>query len=362
MLQPAILSLLAALAILPSLAQDKPMSIEQAAGFVKLALAGIDREYPNKTGHVTTGPEDLKTPRGMHPVFYGHFDWHSSVHGHWTLVRLIKLFPDAPFAAGARKVLDGRFTKEALEGEAAYFRTKENKSFERMYGWAWALRLGMELRTWDDPDAKRWAANYAVLEKEITGLAKGYLPKLDWPIRCGFHPESAFPLAQMLDYARATGDADFERLLLDKSRAFYGKDRSYPVSYEPSGNDFFSPGLNVADLMRRVLSAEEFSKWLGDYFPKLAQGEAGNLLTPVTVSDPTDGHLIHLAGLNLNRAWTMRGVASVLPEGDPRKKVLLDAAAKHADAGLSMVVTGHYEGEHWLGSFATYLVSGVGIN
>ena len=337
------------------------MTTEQAAGFVKLALAGIDREYPNKTGHVTTGPEDLKTPRGMHPVFYGHFDWHSSVHGHWTLVRLIKLFPDAPFAAEARKVLDGRFTKEALEGEAAYFLTKENKSFERMYGWAWALRLGMELRTWDDPDAKRWAGHYAVLEKEITGLAKGYLPKLDWPIRCGFHPESAFPLGQMLDYARAIEDTDFERLLLEKSRGFYGNDRDYPVSYEPSGNDFFSPGLNVADLMRRVLPAEEFSKWLGEYFPKLAQGEAGNLLTPVTVSDPSDGHLIHLAGLNLNRAWTMRGVASALPEGDPRKKVLLDAAAKHADAGLAMVVTGHYEGEHWLGSFATYLVSGVGI-
>lgn len=336
------------------------MTTEQAAGLVKLALAGIDREYPNKTSHVTIGPDDLKTPRGMHPVFYGHFDWHSSVHGHWTLVRLIKLFPDAPFAAEARKVLDSRFTKEALEGEAAYFRSKENKSFERMYGWAWALRLAMELRGWDDPDAKRWAANYAVLEKEIGGLAKEYLPKLDWPIRCGFHPESSFALAQMLDYARATGDADFERLLVEKSRAFYGKDRDYPVSYEPSGNDFFSPGLNVADLMRRVLPAEEFSKWLADYFPGLAKGEAGNLLTPVKVSDPTDGHLIHLAGLNLNRAWTMRGIASVLPEGDPRKKVLLDAAAKHAEAGLAMVATGHYEGEHWLGSFATYLMSGVG--
>lgn len=337
------------------------MTEQQAAAFVKLALAGIDREFPNKTGHVTTGADDLKTPRQMHPVFYGHFDWHSSVHGHWTLVRLIKLFPQAPFAAEARKVLDGRFTKEALEKEAAYFRTKENRSFERMYGWAWALRLAQELRSWDDPDAKLWTAYYEVLEKEITKLAKDYLPKLDWPVRCGFHPESSFPLGQMLDYARATGDSDLEQLVTAKSRAFYGKDRNYPAAYEPSGNDFFSPGLNAADLMRRVLPADEFSKWLTDYLPGLAAGDAGNLFTPVTVSDPTDGHLIHLAGLNLNRAWTMRGIASVLPDSDPRRKLLLDSAQKHAAAGLAMVETGHYEGEHWLGSFATYLLSGAGI-
>ncbi|HVJ68051.1 MAG TPA: DUF2891 family protein, partial [Caulifigura sp.] len=176
-----------------------------------------------------------------------------------------------------------------------------------------------------------------------------------------FHPESSFPLGQMLDYARATGDADLEQLVISKSRAFYGKDRNYPAAYEPSGNDFFSPGLNAADLMRRVLPAEEFSKWLTDYLPGLAAGEAGNLFTPVTVSDPTDGHLIHLAGLNLNRAWTMRGIASVLPDSDPRRKILLDSAQKHAAAGLAMVETGHYEGEHWLGSFATYLLSGAGI-
>lgn len=337
------------------------MTLEQAKGFVNLALAGIDREYPNKTGHVTTGPDDLKSPREMHPVFYGHFDWHSSVHGHWTLVKLMREFPEADFVPRVRQVLRGRFTKEALDKEAAYFRHKENRSFERMYGWAWALRLAAELRAWEDADARAWAADFGVLEKEIMGLAKDYLPKLDWPVRCGFHPETAFPLGQMIDYARAVKDEEFEKLLVAKARAFYGKDRNYPTSYEPSGNDFFSPGLNVADLMRRVMPAEEYGKWLAKYFPDLAKGEAGNLLTPVTVSDPTDGHLIHLAGLNLNRAWTMRGIASVLPEEDPRKKVLLDAAAKHAEAGLAMVSTGHYEGEHWLGSFAVYLVSGTGV-
>jgi len=352
--------LLAVLAVFSGFGQERTMNEGQAAGFVKLALAGIDREYPNKTGHVTTGPDDLRSPREMHPVFYGHFDWHSSVHGHWMLLRLLKLFPQASFAGEVRGVLGKRLTAEGLAAEAAYFRKKENRSFERMYGWAWALRLALELRTWDDPDGREWAGNFRPLEKEITGLAMAYLPKLDWPVRCGFHPETAFPLGQMLDYARGTGDREFEALLLERSRRFYGRDRDYPTAYEPSGNDFFSPGLNAADLMRRVMTAEEFGSWLGTYFPELAAGKAGNLLTPVTVSDPTDGHLIHLAGLNLTRAWTMRGIASVLAEDDVRKKVLLDAAARHAEAGLGLVATGHYEGDHWLGSFAVYLLSGTG--
>ena len=352
---------LAVVLVVPTVfGQDKPMTVDQAAGFAKLALAGIDREFPNKTGHVTTGADDLKTPKEMHPVFYGHFDWHSSVHGHWMLVRLLKEFPEAAFAAEVRAVLKARLSADGLEAEAAYFRTKENRSFERMYGWAWALRMAAELHGWDDPDGRRWASDFKPLETEIVGLAKDYLPKLDWPVRCGFHPESAFPLAQMLDYSRQVKDAEFEKLVLAKARAFYGGDRDYPAAYEPSGNDFFSPGLNAADLMRRVLPAEEFDGWLGRYLPGLAGRRAGNLLTPVTVSDPTDGHLIHLAGLNLTRAWTMRGIASVLPDDDARKKVLSEAAAKHATAGLAMVESGHYEGDHWLGSFAVYLLGGVG--
>jgi hypothetical protein len=336
------------------------MTEKQAAELVDLVVEGLDREYPNKTGHVTTGPDDLRSPRAMHPVFFGHFDWHSSVHGHWTLVALLRRNPDAAYAPELRSLLTRRFSAEGLAAEAGYFRKKENRSFERMYGWAWLLRLALELRTWDDPDARRWAENLAPLEQEIVALARDYLPKLDWPVRCGFHPESAFPLAQMLDYARGTGDAEFEKLLVAKARAFYGKDRDYPATYEPSGNDFFSPGLNVADLMRRVLTAEEFGRWLDAYLPGLAAGKAGNLLTPVSVSDPSDGHLIHLAGLNLSRAWTMEGMASVLPEADPRRRVLIDAAARHTSAGMKWVSSGHYEGEHWLGSFAVYLLTGAG--
>jgi hypothetical protein len=361
MIRAILLSLTAALAQPICLAKENTMTEEQAGGFVKLALAGIDREYPNKTSHVVTGPEDRKSPGEMHPVFYGHFDWHSSVHGHWMLVRLLKRFPSAPFAGEVRGVLKRHLTASGLAAETTYFKEKENRSFERMYGWAWALRLATELHGWDDPDGREWAKNFEPLEKEIANLAKDYLPKLDWPIRCGFHPESAFPLSQLLDYARKTGDTDFEKLLIAKARAFYGKDRAYPTAYEPSGNDFFSPGLNVADLMRRVLPADEFALWLTAYFPNLAAGEAGNLLTPVTVSDPSDGHLMHLTGLNLSRAWTMRGIAAALPESDMRKKILLDSAAKHADAGLALASSGHYEGDHWLASFAVYLLDDAGL-
>ncbi|MCF7674583.1 MAG: DUF2891 domain-containing protein [Akkermansiaceae bacterium] len=333
----------------------------KAAGFVKMALAGIDREYPNKPGEVLRGPEDLQSPGEAHPVFYGHFDWHSSVHGHWMLVRLLRLQPAAPWAAQVRRTLNQRFTREALEKEAAYFRIKENRSFERMYGWAWALRLARELRTWDDPDAKRWAAAFQPLERELVALTRDYLPKLDWPVRCGFHPETAFALAQIIDWARAAGDHEMENLVLAKARKFYANDRDYPTRYEPSGNDFFSPCLNVADLMRRVLPPAEFRQWLTAYLPALKDGKAGNLLAPVTVSDPSDGHLIHLAGLNLTRSWTMLGVASALTPEDPRRTVLQQAAEAHAKAGLALVASGHYEGEHWLASFAVYLLSGTGV-
>lgn len=336
------------------------MKLEQAAGFVALARSGIDREFPNKTGHVITGADDLRTPREMHPVFFGHFDWHSSVHGHWTLVRLLRLFPDAPFAAETRSLLDGRFQQSAFAAEAGYFQHRENRSFERMYGWAWLLRLAGELRTWDDASAREWAVRMQPLEQIIVDLIHDYLPKLAWPVRCGFHPESSFALGQILDFARAAGDARLDALVRSKAIAFYGGDRNYPAAYEPSGNDFFSPGLNVADLMRRVHTPDEYSLWLDAYLPELRGGRAGNLLTPVTVGDPTDGQLIHLAGLNLSRAWTMCGAASALDGGDPRREVLENAAALHREAGLQWINSGHYEGDHWLGSFAVYLLTGVG--
>jgi hypothetical protein len=273
---------------------------------------------------------------------------------------MLRLFPEAEFADEVKTTLDRRMTKEGLAVEAAYFDVPTNRSFERMYGWAWALRLAAELKSWDDPQGREWAKRFEPLEKKLVALSKEFLPRLDWPVRCGFHPESSFALAQMIDYARAVGDDEFEKLLSEKTVMFYGEDRDYPAAYEPSGFDFFSQGLNEADLMRRVLGNEEFSGWLDGFLPGLAKGEVGNLLTPVSVSDPTDPHLIHLAGLNLNRAWTMRGIASVLKEGDSRREVLLKAAGAHEEAGLANVYTGHYEGEHWLASFSVYLLGETG--
>lgn len=289
----------------------------------------------------------------MTPVFFGHFDWHSSVHGHWTLVRLLRLFPKADWSEKVRAELAQKFTAGGLRKEADYLRA--NASFERMYGWAWALRLGMELRAMDDKQGRQWAAAYQPVEEVIVTHAKAYLPKLAWPIRCGFHPESSFALSQMLDWSRATGDEQFEALLVGKAKAFYLKDVSYPVRYEPSGNDFFSPGLNEADLMRRVLPADDYRRWLEKFFPGF---DLGNLAIPVGVSDFEDGHLVHLVGLNLNRAWNLRGIATALA-GEPGPR-LLEIAGVHEKAGLRDAISGHYEGDHWLGTFVIYLLTGAG--
>ena len=324
-----------------------------AKRFVDLALAGLNREFPNKPGNVLRSPEDAKAPSQLTPVFYGHFDWHSSVHGHWTLVRLIRLFPKAEWNQSVRAELAKKLTREGLAKEAAYL--KKNPSFERMYGWAWALRLGIELRALDDAEGKEWASFYRPLEEVIVMNAKTYLPKLDWPIRCGFHPESSFALGHMLDWARATGDLGFVDVLVKKAKGFYFGDVAYPVLYEPSGNDFFSPGLNEADLMRRVLPVSTYRIWLEKFFPGF---ELGNLTIPVVVSDFEDGHLVHLVGLNLNRAWNLRGIASAL-EKDP-KLAFLRIADVHEKAGLRDAISGHYEGDHWLGTFAVYLLTGAG--
>lgn len=323
----------------------------------ELALAGLEREFPNKPGVVMNGLEDVRRPREMYAVFYGHFDWHSSVHAHWTLVRLLRFFPELSCAEEVRRALGRKFSEKGLLAEADNLRS--NPSFERMYGWAWALRLGLELRGLGGEDARVWAGWYEPVESAIVENAKAFLPKLDWPVRCGFHPESAFPLGQMLDWARGTGEVEFEELIISRAIQFYGGDVSYPVEYEPSGNDFFSAGLNEADLMRRVLSVDDFEQWLGGFLPDLRSGRAGNLLNPVSVSDLNDGHLVHLVGLNLSRSWAMRGVASCVRGSE--RSYLLAAAEKHEAAGLAQVSSGSYEGEHWLGSFAVYLMTRAGV-
>ena len=338
---------------------DQPLTDAQAAVFSRLALDCIVTEYPNKPMQVMVGDQSALTPRQLHPVFYGCFDWHSAVHGHWLLVRLLKLHPGHPEAQRTRAALAAQFSAEELLAEAQYLDAKHNRSFERMYGWAWLLRLAVELRTFDDPDAQAWAERLAPLEQRIVALTLDYLPRLDWPVRTGVHPNTAFALGQALDYARAAGNGDLEELLIEKSLAYFAADRQYPVNYEPSGEDFFSAALAEADLMRRVLPPVEYSDWLDGFFPGLRQGDLGRLLEPATVSDVTDGKIVHLAGLNLHRAWTMRSVAWALPADDLRAQVLLESAGEHLAAGLDYVFSGHYEGEHWLATFAVYGLTGV---
>ena len=298
------------------------LSDDQISTFAALALKGIPQEYPNKPSNVMSSADDVKSPSAMHPVFYGCFDWHSAVHGHWMLVRLLKLYPNSSAATKIRETLNQQFTKDKLQAETDYFQLKENKSFERMYGWAWALKLVTELHDWDYAEAKNWRDNLRPLETLIVQYLIDYLPKLLYPIRTGVHPDTGFALSLELDYARQIGHKPLEKLIIARANHYYLNDVNYPSHYEPSGNDFFSPGFNEADLMRRVLSREEFSSWLDTFLPQLYTDQMGPMMEPVEVSDITDGHLMHLAGLDLSRAWTMAGIATALPDSDPRKALL----------------------------------------
>jgi hypothetical protein len=330
---------------------------DQAAGLAKLAIASLQREFPNKPGNVLTGPESILGPKKMHPAFYGCFDWHSSVHGHWMLIRLLKTNPQHPLNAESRRKLSENLTSDNIIAETVYFDEKENKSFERMYGWAWLLRLIDELHTWDDPAGKQWRESLKPLESKIVELTKSYLPRLRQPVRTGVHPDTAFALGQILDYSRTVHDKDFEALIVSRSRDYYLTDSNYNARFEPSGEDFFSQSLNEADLMRRVLRPDEFAKWFNQFLPELKNETKSKLLEPVEVSDVTDGKLVHLAGLDLSRAWCMLGIARGLPPGDDRSALLFKSAAEHARVGLGYVFSGHYEGEHWLGTFAVYALT-----
>jgi hypothetical protein len=338
------------------------LSAEQVSAFAKLALANIHTEYPNKPGNVVWDEASVRTPRAMHPAFYGCFDWHSSVHGHWMLIRLLKDYSDHPMQAEIRQKLAQNLTAENLKKEADHFREKHNRMFERMYGWWWLLRLAAELETWDDPQGQEWRESIRPLEELLVENIFAYLPNLTWPIRTGVHQDLAFALGQELDYARVMKNGKLAELIQQRAKEYYVGDTDYPTKYEPSGQDFFSSCLNEADLMRRVLTQAEFVDWLDAYLPGLKRGEGGNLLTPVTVSDVTDGYIVHLAGLNLSRAWCMKGIAAALPDGDARKNLLHASAAAHAKKGFGYVFSGHYEGDHWLATFAIYLQAGVGVN
>jgi len=333
-----------------------------AQRFVNLALACVHREYPNKIAHILSSDADVLPPRKLTPAFYGCFDWHSSVHGHWLLARLARSFPDAAFVPQARQALRQSLTAENLAQEAAYMRAEGRASFERPYGLAWLLQLAAELREWNDPQAQEMAHNLRPLEAAVLERLRAWLPKLPYPVRSGEHSQTAFALGLMLDYARATGDPDCNEIFVAKARHFYLDDKNCPLAYEPSGEDFLSPCLAEADVMRRVLAPPDFAGWLRAFMPQIAEDGSGDWLTPVVSPDPSDGKLAHLDGLNLSRAWMLQGIASALPENDARLSAILSAAASHSRAGLAAVTGERYEGGHWLGSFAVYLVSRRGIH
>lgn len=337
--------------------QELVLTRAEASHFAGLALRCIRQEYPNKPDHVMNSASEVLSPRALHPAFYGCFDWHSSVHGHWMLVRLLRRFPDLAEAPKMRAALNANLSAENIRVESAYLRQGNRQSFERTYGWAWLLKLAEELYRWKDPDAQRWYGNLRPLAEGLASRYVDFLPKQTYPIRTGVHPNTAFGLAFALDYARAVGNSTLESLLVERSRTYYSTDADYPAAWEPGGEDFFSPSLTEADLMRRVMKPAEFADWFRRFLPGLAAGQLKSLLVPAKVTDRSDPKLVHLDGLNLSRAWCMQGIAASLPPQDPVKKLLAQSAKQHARAALDHVASGDYVGEHWLASFAVYLLS-----
>ncbi len=334
--------------------------------YAELALACVHKEYPNKIAHVLNGDADVKAPHELTPAFYGCYDWHSSVHGHWLLARLARLHANAPYAARARAALDESLTAAHIAAEVRYLEGTGRVSFERPYGLAWLLQLDAELHEWAaerpaDQQVGRWASALTPLTRAAVGRIADWLPKLTAPIRIGEHSQTAFSFGLMLDWARATGDAALESLLLSRSHDFYLNDRACPIAYEPSGEDFLSPCVAEADLMRRVLPPDAFGRWLGAFLPSIPTDGRGDWLAPGVVTDPADPKLGHLFGLNLSRAWMLHAIAVSLAPSDPRTGALMAAARLHSNAGMTGVTGEHYEGGHWLGTFAVYLETGRGM-
>jgi hypothetical protein len=336
------------------------VDINTATRFANLALACVHKEYPNKISHNLSSDADVAPPRKLTPAFYGCYDWHSSVHGHWLLARLARTFPNAQFTPAAHDALKLSLTDANIQQEATYLKGEGRASFERPYGLAWLLQLGLELREWsaEDPLAKELSANLQPLETGALDRLRTWLPKLANPVRSGEHSQTAFALGLMIDYARATSDKPFLDLLTQRAKLFYLKDVNCPLAYEPSGEDFLSPCLAEADVMRRVLPPQQFATWLHHFMPFTS---AQQMFEPAVSPDPSDPKLAHLDGLNLSRAWMLEGVASALPDSDPARAIFLRSARAHRVAGLAAVTGAHYEGGHWLGSFAVYLVTKRGI-
>ena len=331
----------------------------QLAGFVDMAREAILREYPVALVVVLHGADDLGTPRELTPAFHGSFDWHSAVHGHWTLARGARLHPDAAWAEPARAALARSLTPENLARELAFL--KKRPGFERPYGLAWLLQLAAELRAWNHAPARRWSESLAPLEELAAGRLIEWATRLPWPVRSGEHSQSAFALGLALDWARDAGRNDYRERLAAECVRLHRGDTGAPVAYEPSAHDFLSPALAEADLMRRVLPREGFTNWIYNFLPDPREETLARWLTPVTPPDRGDGKFAHLDGLNLSRAWMLDGILSGLTETHELYSVLERASAMQAAAGLEGAMTRDWMGTHWLGSFAAYLLTRRGV-
>jgi Protein of unknown function (DUF2891) len=326
-----------------------------ATKFASLALAHVTREYPNKLDHVLNGPDDLRSPRRLHPIFFGSFDWHSNVHGYWLLATIYRRLPDlGDLRQQIRDLFDDRLTPLNVDGELAYLAEPSRGTFERPYGWAWVLMLAAELARHESDEGRRWSRTLRPLDEEFAARFRDFLPRAIYPIRVGTHFNTAFALTLALDYADTIHDLPFADLLRETAIGWYSADADCQA-WEPSLDDFLSSALMEAECMRRVLDPDAWTEWMRRFLPFLTVQDPPTLFTPVTVSDRTDGKIAHLDGLNLSRAWCWRSMATHWPEDDPRRALALETAQAHLDASLPHVA-GDYAGEHWLATFALLAV------
>ena len=336
--------------------QSQQLTIDQAVKLARLPLHCINTEYPNKTSHQINDANDaVMVPSQLHPAFYGCLDWHSSVHGHWMLVRILKQFPAISLHDSIVAVLQNSFIDEKIKAEADYYvKFKNSNTFERTYGWAWLLKLDQELYTFNDPLAKQWSRTLKPLTEKIVELWKAYLLKATYPNRTGVHPNTAFGLVFALDWARTVKDTAFETVIVSKAKEFYMSNNATPAYLEPDGTDFLSPSLEIADLMSRILPSKEFNRWFGRFYE---QRSIDNIVKLPVVSDRSDYQIVHLDGLTLSRAWCMKGLSRCLPEKSRTRLLFENTARSFLEQALPNVLSGNYGGEHWLASFAVYALS-----
>jgi len=346
--------------LIPSIfinAQQKlELTTEMANQLASMPLKCINQEYPNKTAHVINTEKDaVLTPKELHPSFYGCFDWHSSVHGHWMLVRLLRTVPDLENKDKIISILDESFSPEKIKEEANYFtKYQVAQNFERTYGWAWILKLDEELARWNHPKAKIWHQNLKPLTDEILRLWKAYLPKQTYPNRTGVHPNTAFAMSFAIDWARQVGDKSFEKELSEKAKIFYLNNVKTPAYLEPDGSDFFSPSLEIAELMSRILAQKEFEKWLNLFYEKRS---LENIEQIPTISDVNDYQTVHLVGLSFSKAWAMKNIIDALPEKNFIRKQFEKSREKFIENSLPIIFQGNYGGDHWLASFTVYALT-----